>query len=82
MTSSRWVGDAPAYPMFPARPSALTDGSPALNLTSFVSTNSPPQAADKLMLENMSKNLTDTDEYPATRQFCPLHPVVWRSVCQ
>ena len=27
-----------------------------------------PQAADKLMLENMSKNLIDQDEYPATRK--------------
>jgi glutamate decarboxylase len=29
-----------------------------------------PAAADKLMLENMSKNLIDQDEYPATRK-CP-----------
>ncbi|KAJ7940877.1 pyridoxal phosphate-dependent transferase [Mycena leptocephala] len=59
------------------------DGSPVLNLASFVHTwmnasrkyplrfcepRSPsPQAADKLMMENMSKNLIDTDEYPATQ---------------
>ncbi|CAK5279539.1 unnamed protein product, partial [Mycena citricolor] len=42
------------------------DGSPVLNLASFVHTWMPP-AADKLMLENMSKNLIDTDEYPATQ---------------
>ena len=28
-----------------------------------------PEAANKLMLENMSKNLIDQDEYPATRQY-------------
>ncbi|KAF8226168.1 glutamate decarboxylase [Tricholoma matsutake] len=42
------------------------DGSPVLNLASFVHTWMPPQA-DKLMIENMSKNLIDADEYPATR---------------
>lgn len=42
------------------------DGSPVLNLASFVHTWMPPQA-DKLMYENMSKNLIDTDEYPATQ---------------
>ncbi|KAF9466420.1 glutamate decarboxylase [Collybia nuda] len=42
------------------------DGSPVLNLASFVHTWMPPQA-DKLMLENMSKNLIDCDEYPATQ---------------
>ncbi|KAJ7349472.1 glutamate decarboxylase [Mycena albidolilacea] len=42
------------------------DGSPLLNLASFVHTYMPP-AADKLMMENMSKNLIDTDEYPATQ---------------
>jgi len=42
------------------------DGSPVLNLASFVHTWMPEQA-DKLMMENMSKNLIDTDEYPATQ---------------
>ncbi|KAJ7581046.1 glutamate decarboxylase [Mycena floridula] len=42
------------------------DGSPVLNLASFVNTWMPPQA-DKLMMENMSKNLIDSDEYPATQ---------------
>ncbi|THV01735.1 glutamate decarboxylase, partial [Dendrothele bispora CBS 962.96] len=42
------------------------DGSPVLNLASFVHTHMPPQA-DKLMQENMSKNLIDSDEYPATQ---------------
>ncbi|KAJ6513906.1 glutamate decarboxylase [Mycena vitilis] len=42
------------------------DGSPVLNLASFVHTWMPP-AADKLMVENMGKNLIDTDEYPATQ---------------
>lgn len=36
-----------------------------LNLASFVHTQMNPQA-DKLMQENMSKNLIDQDEYPAT----------------
>ncbi|KAI0060885.1 glutamate decarboxylase [Artomyces pyxidatus] len=42
------------------------DGSPLLNLASFVHTWMPPQA-DKLMLENISKNLIDQDEYPMTQ---------------
>ncbi|KAJ7470531.1 glutamate decarboxylase [Mycena latifolia] len=42
------------------------DGSPVLNLASFVHTWMPAPA-DKLMMENMSKNLIDTDEYPATQ---------------
>ncbi|KAI3610861.1 glutamate decarboxylase [Moniliophthora roreri] len=42
------------------------DGSPVLNLASFVHTWMPPQA-DKLMQENISKNLIDCDEYPATQ---------------
>ncbi|KAJ7134982.1 glutamate decarboxylase [Mycena crocata] len=42
------------------------DGSPVLNLASFVHTYMPAQA-DKLMAENMSKNLIDQDEYPATQ---------------
>ncbi|KLO12024.1 glutamate decarboxylase [Schizopora paradoxa] len=42
------------------------DGSPLLNLASFVHTWMPPQA-DKLMAENISKNLIDQDEYPMTQ---------------
>lgn len=42
------------------------DGSTVLNLASFVHTWMPPQA-DLLMQENMSKNLIDSDEYPATQ---------------
>jgi glutamate decarboxylase len=42
------------------------DGQPLLNLASFVQTWMPP-LADKLMLENISKNLIDQDEYPATQ---------------
>ncbi|KAF9232149.1 glutamate decarboxylase [Melanogaster broomeanus] len=42
------------------------DGSPSLNLASFVHTWMP-EPANKLMLENMSKNLIDQDEYPATQ---------------
>ena len=43
------------------------DGTPALNLASFVQTWMPRQA-DKLMMENISKNLIDQDEYPMTRK--------------
>jgi glutamate decarboxylase len=42
------------------------DGTPLLNLASFVHTWMPPPA-DKLMVENMSKNLIDQDEYPMTQ---------------
>ncbi|KAH8108454.1 glutamate decarboxylase [Phellopilus nigrolimitatus] len=42
------------------------DGSPLLNLASFVHTWMPAPA-DKLMQENMSKNLIDQDEYPMTQ---------------
>ncbi|KAG6896115.1 hypothetical protein C0992_010256, partial [Termitomyces sp. T32_za158] len=42
------------------------DGSPTLNLASFVHTWMPPEA-DKLFQENVSKNLIDSDEYPATQ---------------
>ncbi|KAF9533434.1 glutamate decarboxylase [Crepidotus variabilis] len=42
------------------------DGSTVLNLASFVHTWMPPQA-DRLMQENISKNLIDSDEYPATQ---------------
>ncbi|OJA11030.1 hypothetical protein AZE42_13068 [Rhizopogon vesiculosus] len=42
------------------------DGSPSLNLASFVHTWMP-EPANKLMMENMSKNLIDQDEYPMTQ---------------
>ncbi|KIJ17330.1 glutamate decarboxylase [Paxillus involutus ATCC 200175] len=42
------------------------DGSPSLNLASFVHTWMP-EPANKLMVENMSKNLIDQDEYPMTQ---------------
>ncbi|KAG9033532.1 hypothetical protein FRB95_014711 [Tulasnella sp. JGI-2019a] len=41
------------------------DGTPALNLASFVHTWMPEEG-EKLMYENMYKNLADQDEYPAT----------------
>ncbi|TFY74864.1 hypothetical protein EWM64_g9146 [Hericium alpestre] len=42
------------------------DGTPSLNLASFVHVWMPKEA-DKLMVENMSKNLIDQDEYPMTQ---------------
>ncbi|KAI0033232.1 glutamate decarboxylase [Vararia minispora EC-137] len=42
------------------------DGSPTLNLASFVHVWMP-DAANKLMMENLSKNLIDQDEYPMTQ---------------
>jgi len=42
------------------------DGIPKLNLASFVQTWMP-SCVDQLMLENISKNLIDQDEYPATQ---------------
>jgi len=42
------------------------DGSTVLNLASFVHTWMPQQA-EELVKENISKNLIDTDEYPATQ---------------
>jgi glutamate/tyrosine decarboxylase-like PLP-dependent enzyme len=44
----------------------VLDGQPLLNLASFVHTWMPP-IVDKLMLENISKNLIDQDEYPITQ---------------
>ncbi|OZJ06656.1 hypothetical protein BZG36_00278 [Bifiguratus adelaidae] len=41
------------------------DGRPALNLASFVHTWMEPEA-DKLVMENINKNLSDQDEYPQT----------------
>ncbi|ETW78814.1 glutamate decarboxylase/sphingosine phosphate lyase [Heterobasidion irregulare TC 32-1] len=42
----------------------LMDGSPALNLASFVTTYMEDEA-ERLMLENLSKNFIDVEEYPA-----------------
>ena len=42
----------------------LMDGTPALNLASFVTTYMEDEA-EKLMLENLSKNFIDVEEYPA-----------------
>ncbi|KAG9088554.1 hypothetical protein FRC06_001975 [Ceratobasidium sp. 370] len=41
------------------------DGNPSLNLASFVHTWMPDEAK-KLMVENITKNFADQDEYPAT----------------
>lgn len=43
------------------------DGSPLLNLASFVHTWMPGPG-EKLVQENISKNLIDQDEYPMTRK--------------
>ena len=40
------------------------DGRPNLNLASFVHTYMEPQA-DQLIMENLGKNMSDADEYPA-----------------
>jgi glutamate decarboxylase len=40
------------------------DGNPLLNLASFVHTWMPEEA-DKLIMENINKNIVDLDEYPA-----------------
>ncbi|CAN3374601.1 hypothetical protein DIURU_000267 [Diutina rugosa] len=40
------------------------DGTPTLNLASFVNTSSS-ETMEKLLLDNFTKNLSDNDEYPA-----------------
>lgn len=40
------------------------------SLASFVHTYMP-EKAEKLVLENLYKNLIDQDEYPMTRRFIP-----------
>lgn len=40
------------------------DGRPSLNLASFVGTYMEKEA-EQLMIENLSKNMSDADEYPA-----------------
>ncbi|KIJ41001.1 hypothetical protein M422DRAFT_31912 [Sphaerobolus stellatus SS14] len=42
----------------------LMDGTPALNLASFVTTYMEEEA-EKLMMENLNKNFIDLEEYPA-----------------
>jgi glutamate decarboxylase len=42
------------------------DGNPLLNLASFVHTWMP-EYADKLIMENINKNIVDQDEYPAAQ---------------
>ncbi|WOO78663.1 Glutamate decarboxylase [Vanrija pseudolonga] len=44
----------------------MLDGNPNMNLASFVHTWVPPQC-EKLMMENLNKNLVDQDEYPAAQ---------------
>jgi glutamate decarboxylase len=41
------------------------DGNPFLNLASFVTTWMEPEA-DKLVMENINKNIIDISEYPQT----------------
>jgi glutamate decarboxylase len=43
------------------------DGTPALNLASFVTTFMEEEA-EKLMRENLSKNFIDFEEYPQTAE--------------
>jgi glutamate decarboxylase len=43
------------------------DGRPNLNLASFVGTYMEREA-EQLMIENLSKNMSDADEYPAMMQ--------------
>lgn len=56
----------------------LLDGSPRLNLASFVTTWMEPEC-EKLMMEAINKNYVDMDEYPVTTELqvsiscCPLH---------
>jgi len=45
------------------------DGTPALNLASFVTTFMEDEA-EQLMKENLSKNFIDFEEYPQTAEIC------------
>jgi len=45
----------------------LLDGSPRLNLASFVTTWMEPEC-DRLIIEGMNKNYADMDEYPVTTE--------------
>ncbi|KAF9483776.1 glutamate decarboxylase [Pholiota conissans] len=62
--ASKGIGADAAYRLI--HDELSLDGSTILNLASFVHTWMPPQA-DLLVQENMSKNLIDSDEYPATQ---------------
>ncbi|KAF8201477.1 glutamate decarboxylase [Pholiota molesta] len=62
--ASKGVGADAAYRII--HDELSLDGSTILNLASFVHTWMPPQA-DLLVRENISKNLIDSDEYPATQ---------------
>ncbi|KAF8911947.1 glutamate decarboxylase [Gymnopilus junonius] len=62
--ASKGVGADAAYRLI--HDDLALDGSPLLNLASFVHTWMPPQA-QQLVEENISKNLIDSDEYPATQ---------------
>lgn len=45
------------------------DGTPALNLASFVTTFMEDEA-EQLMKESLSKNFIDFEEYPQTAEIC------------
>lgn len=45
----------------------MLDGTPRLNLASFVTTWMEPEC-DKLILDSISKNYVDMDEYPVTTE--------------
>lgn len=45
----------------------MLDGNPRLNLASFVTTWMEPEC-DKLIMESLSKNYIDMDEYPITTE--------------
>jgi glutamate decarboxylase len=78
---TRWASrDAPRYKMpkegMPAdiayrliKDEIALDGTPALNLASFVTTFMENEA-EKLMVENLSKNFIDFEEYPQTADIC------------
>ena len=55
----------------------LLDGSPRLNLASFVTTWMEPEC-DRLILEGMNKNYADMDEYPVTTEL----QASYRSPCR
>ncbi|CEP19110.1 hypothetical protein [Parasitella parasitica] len=78
---TRWASrDIPRYDMpeeeMPAnvayrmiKDEIALDGTPALNLASFVTTFMEDEA-EQLMKENLSKNFIDFEEYPQTAEIC------------
>lgn len=56
------IGGTTAYQLI--HDELTLDGNPTLNLASFVNTYVPPES-EKLLLENITKNLADNDEYPS-----------------